>query len=452
MCPYSSGASSQAFPALSTAQTAAEGRNKACSNGNKSSTFHEYDLTTLKDLYFTKNLSYRYLHTRAGRRQSHPPGIRGTLGRNLKPRQGEEQVEVDHQGGGGLEVDHQGGGGRRPTVPSVLEETSSKSSSSQSEAEEEYSARKTVEREGRAVRRELRAGRSTGTRWSERGVDLPQREGNTLTNQQTARVDQARSNARKPRETKPQVEDYMQRKQKLHPTWSQQELEVTRPADDNKEVWSQPFKGWGEGGVWERARRGVSPTTSESSDSDEATFYPAVRREAPQSSGRGREGQLEGRERYGQSIEAKGGMRRGWTDEIEQGWRREKERTESLEKRKHNRSQRRLYEGSETTGGLLHLDAGSLGYHSSLGAVPRDRKTWRQPIEPDEGSYVPRVYKESKSKQEVDTRLSQDDHYTSNMERWRGQDLERENERERLRLGSGAVTSVYKDYHYSSRA
>ena len=128
------------------------------------------------------------------------------------------------------------------------------------------------------------------------------------------------------------------------------------------------------------------------------------------------------------------------------------ERTESLEKRKHHRSQRRSEKGSETTGGILHLDAGSLGYHSSLGAVPRDRRTWRQPIEPEGAPYVPRVYKESKSKQEVDRRLSQDDQYTSNIERWRGQDLERENERERLRLGSGAVTSVYKDYHYSSRA
>ena len=125
---------------------------------------------------------------------------------------------------------------------------------------------------------------------------------------------------------------------------------------------------------------------------------------------------------------------------------------DNREKSKHHRSQRRSEMGSDTTGGILHSDAGSFGYHSSLGAVPRDRRTWRQPIEPEEAPYVPTVYKESKSKQEVDRRLSQDDHYTSNIERWRGQDLERENERERLRLGSGAVTSVYKDYHYSSRA
>ena len=139
-------------------------------------------------------------------------------------------------------------------------------------------------------------------------------------------------------------------------------------------------------------------------------------------------------------------IRRSETGVVRRSW------TESLEKSKHHRSQRRSEKGSETTGGILHLDAGSFGYHSSLGAVPRDRRTWRQPLEPEEAPYVPTAYKESKSKQEVDTRLSQDDQYTSNIERWRGQDLERENERERLRLGSGAVTSVYKDYHYSSRA
>ena len=398
----------------------------------------------------------RYLHTRAGRRQSQPPGIRGTLGRNLKPKQEASQA-LD----GKEEADHQAGS-RRPTVPRVQEETSSKSSTSSSGGEEEeYSARRTVEREGREVRREMRDGKQAGARWSEKGVDLPkeQRQDNGLVERKSEREGKTRSHVgglskRQSHGTKPEHENIVRRNQKPQRTGSEREWGDldTRTDEDNREG-----RGWGSGGVWERARRGVYPTTSESSDPEEATYYAAVRSEGAQkSAGRRRQESHQevnqgGRgERHRDRIEERRGMRRGWTEEIEQGWRNEMARTEDLEKRKHQRRQLR----PEKPLGSLQSDAKILGYDTKLGAVPRDLSAWRQPLEPEGASRMSAWDKEPRSRWEgpVDMQSSPNERYVSNMERWRGQDLEKEQQRERLRLGSGAVTAIYKEHHYSSRA
>ena len=141
-------------------------------------------------------------------------------------------------------------------------------------------------------------------------------------------------------------------------------------------------------------------------------------------------------------------MRRGWTDEIEQGWRREMARTEDLERGK---QQGRQWTHEKP---LERSDAEILGYDTNLGAVPRDLSTWREPLEQQRTVQVSRKEKKLRSRREVrvDRQSSPDERYVSNIERWRGQDLEKEQERERLRLGSGAVTAVYKEHHYSTRA
>ena len=141
-------------------------------------------------------------------------------------------------------------------------------------------------------------------------------------------------------------------------------------------------------------------------------------------------------------------MRRGWTDEIEQGWRREMARTEDLERGK---QQGRQWTHEKP---LERSDAEISGYDTNLGAVPRDLSTWREPLEQQRSVQVSRKEKKLRSRREVhvDRQSSPDERYVSNIERWRGQDLEKEQERERLRLGSGAVTAVYKEHHYSTRA
>ena len=378
------------------------------------------------------------------------------MGRNLKPRKEpsqplEEKEETDYRAGN-----------NRPTVPRVQEETSSRSSTSSSGGEEEeYSARRTVEREGREVRREMRGGMQAGARWSERGIDLPPKQINRLVERRSENEGKTRSHdvgisKRQSQGTRPENDNITQRNQKPQLTGSNRDLDI-RTDQDVKEDWGQKGRGWGEGGVWERARRGIYPTTSESSDpEEEATYYAAVRREGAKSPERERrewpkvdQGKRE--EKYRDSrLKEKRGMRRGWTEEIEQGWRKETARTEDLEKSKHQERQWRL----EKPLGSVQSDAKILGYDSNLGAVPRDLSTWRQPLEPEGAAHMSRRKKESRSRWEgsVDWQSSPDARYVSNIEKWRGQDLEKEQERERLRLGSGAVTAIYKEHHYSSRA
>ena len=125
-------------------------------------------------------------------------------------------------------------------------------------------------------------------------------------------------------------------------------------------------------------------------------------------------------------------------------------RTEDLEKRKHQGRQRR----SEKSLGSMQSESKISGYDTKLGAVPRDLSTWRQPLKPEGAARMSAWEREPRSRWEgpVDMQSSPDERYVSNMERWRGQDLEKEQQRERLRLGSGAVTAIYKEHHYSSRA
>ena len=397
-----------------------------------------------------QNILFRYLHTRAGRRQSHPPGIRGTLGRNLKPRQ-EPSQSLEGRG----EADYHAGS-NGPAVPRVQEETSSKSSTSSSGGEEEYSARRTVEREGREVRREMRGGMQTGARWSERGIDLPRDQDNGLVERKSKKEEKTRSHAeglskRQSQGTRPGNNNMVRRDQKPKLAGSERDLDMRADED-----WGEKGRGWGEGGVWERARRGVYPTTSESSDpEEEATYYPAVRREGPQSPERERQEwekvKQGGRgEKYRGRLEEKRGMRRGWTEEIEEGWRKEMSRSGDLEKSKHQERQWR----QEKPVASLQSDGKILRHDTKLGAVPRDLGSWRQPLEPEGAARTSRRENEARSRWDgpVDWQSSPDERYVSNIERWRGQDLEKEQERERLRLGSGAVTAVYKEHHYSSRA
>ena len=374
------------------------------------------------------------------------------MGRNLKPRQ-----EPSQSLEGKEEADYHPGS-NMPTVPRLQEETSSKSSSGGEEKEEKYSARRTVEREGREVRREMRGGMRAGTRWSERGIDLPRDQDNGLVERKSAKEGKTRSHAeglskRQSQGTRPENDNTVRRNPK--PTGSERDLDM-RADMDAKEDWGHKGKGWGEGGVWERARRDVYPTTSESSDpEEEATYYAAVRREGPQSPER--EGQewekvnQGGRgEKNRDRVEEKRGMRRGWTEEIEQGWRAEMSRSGDLEKSKHQEKQWR----PEKPLGSVQSDGKTLRHDTRLGAVPRDLGAWRQPLEPEGAARTSRREKEARSRWEgpVDWQSSPDERHVSNIERWRGQDLEKEQERERLRLGSGAVTAVYKEHHYSSRA
>ena len=389
---------------------------------------------------------FRYLHTRTGRRQSEAPGIRGTLGRNLKPRQ-----EQNRSLGGKEETDYRAGS-RQPTIPRIQEEVSSKSSTSGNEGEEgEYSARKTVEREGREVRREMRE-----SKWAERGVDLPQKQNDGLVQRKSEKEGKTKKHTqgfskRQSQGQRAEDEDITRRKERSYPAWSEKEFgdTDTRRDQDNEDDWGQKGKRWGEDGVWVQAKRGIYPTTSsESSDSGEQTFYAAVRKEEGKSSGRERQDQEGRRETYREGFEEKKGMRRGWTDEIEQGWRREMARTEDLERGK---QQGRQWTHEKP---LERSDAEILGYDTNLGAVPRDLSTWREPLEQQRTVQVSRKEKKLRSRREVrvDRQSSPDERYVSNIERWRGQDLEKEQERERLRLGSGAVTAVYKEHHYSTRA
>ena len=372
------------------------------------------------------------------------------MGRNLKPRQ-----EPSQSLEGKEEADYHPGS-NRPTVPRVQEETSSKSSSGEEE-EEEYSARRTVEREGREVRREMRGGIRAGARWSERGIDLPRENG--LVERKSAKEGKTRSHAeglskRQSQGTRPETDNTVRRNPKPKPTGSERDLDM-RADMDAKEDWGHKGKGWGEGGVWERARRDVYPTTSESSDpEEEATYYAAVRREGAQSPERERQEKVNNQggqeEKYRDRPEEKRGMRRGWTEEIEQGWRAEMSRSGDLEKSKHQERQWR----PEKHLGSLQSDGKILRHDTKLGALPRDIGAWRQPLEPEGAARTSRREKEARSRWEgpVDWQSSPDERHVSNIERWRGQDLEKEQERERLRLGSGAVTAVYKEHHFSSRA
>ena len=115
----------------------------------------------------------------------------------------------------------------------------------------------------------------------------------------------------------------------------------------------------------EKQKTGINPkTSSDSSDSGELTFYAAVRKEEAKSSGRERQDQEGRRETYREGFEEKKGMRQGWTDEIEQGWRREMARTEDLERGK---QQRRQWTHEKP---LERSDAEILGYECQILKTP----------------------------------------------------------------------------------
>ena len=286
-----------------------------------------------------------------------------------------------------------------------------------------------------------------GARWSERGIDLPRDQDNGLVERNRKKQGKTQSHAgalskRQSQGTRPENVETMRRNQK--PQLTERDLDM-RADEDVKKDWGQKGRGWGKGGVWETA------TTSESSDpEEEATFYAAVRRKGPQSLERERQEWGKGGrgEKSRDRPEDKRGMRRGWTEEIEEGWRKEMSRSGDLEE-----SQERQWRQEQPLE-RMQSDGKILGYDKKLGAVPRDLGAWRQPLEPEGAAGMSRREKEPRSRWEgpVDWQSSPDERYVSNIERWRGQDLEKEQERERLRLGSGAVTAVYKEHHYSSRA